>query len=182
MIILGQRSLPLSVHNRFVTTFTNTDVQTRAFPRQLVASDSQTHLVFIARANNQTTHSSGFHIPDLCRYPSPGIGHSTLHTIDPRSARSVCVHTAIVNISALVVVVLVDRLATFALDRHSSATMFGVFLLCVLCCLISWATHGLHADRAPVYRGCPCRDPLGCPLIPRQDGIRDKAPNLWLLL
>ena len=43
------------------------------------------------------------------------------------------------------------------------------------------ATHGLPADRAPVYRGCPDRDPLGCPLIPRQDGIRDKAPTLWLL-
>ena len=43
------------------------------------------------------------------------------------------------------------------------------------------ATHGLPADRAPVYRGCPDRDPLGRPLIPRQDGIRDKAPTLWLL-
>ena len=53
-----------------------------------------------------------------------------------------------------------------------------MFLHCVVCCLISWATHGLPADRAPVYRGCPCRDPLGCPLIPRQDGIRDKAPTL----
>ena len=37
------------------------------------------------------------------------------------------------------------------------------------------ATHGLPADRAPVYRACPA------PLIPRQDGIRDKAPTLWLL-
>ena len=43
------------------------------------------------------------------------------------------------------------------------------------------ATHGLPADRAPEYRGCPDRDPLGCPLIPSQDGIRDKAPTLWLL-
>ena len=25
-----------------------------------------------------------------------------------------------------------------------------------------WATHGLPVVRAPVYRGCPCRDPLGC--------------------
>ena len=40
------------------------------------------------------------------------------------------------------------------------------------------ATHGLPADRAPVYRGCPDRDPLGCTLIPGRDGIRDKAPNL----
>ena len=31
MIIPGQCSLPLSVHNRFVITFTNTDVQTRTF-------------------------------------------------------------------------------------------------------------------------------------------------------
>ena len=53
-------------------------------------------------------------------------------------------------------------------------TLFAVF--CVR------ATHGLPADRAPVYRGRPCRDPLGCPLIPRQDGIRDKAPTLRLLL
>ena len=43
------------------------------------------------------------------------------------------------------------------------------------------ATHGLPADRAPVYRGCPCRDRLGCPLIPRQNGIKDKTPTLWLL-
>ena len=40
--------------------------QTRTFPHQLVASDSQTHLVFIARTNNRATHSSGFHTPD-CR-------------------------------------------------------------------------------------------------------------------
>ena len=63
-----------------------------------------------------------------------------------------------------------------------SATMFAVFLhyTAVLNCVR--ATHGLAADRAPVYRGCPCRDPLGCPLIPKQNGIRDKAPTLWLLL
>ena len=47
-----------------------------------------------------------------------------------------------------------------------SATMFAVFLhrTAVLNCVR--ATHGLPADRASVYRGCPCRDPLGCPLIP----------------
>ena len=47
-----------------------------------------------------------------------------------------------VNISALVVVVLVDRLATLnalVLARHCSAAMFGVYLYCVLCCLNSWA-------------------------------------------
>ena len=66
--------------------------------------------------------------------------------------------------------------------KKEKQKVFGVFLHCVLCCLISWATRGLPADRAPVYRGCPCRDPLGCPLIARQDGIRDKAPTLWLLL
>ena len=31
--------------------------------------------------------------------------------------------------------------------------------------------------RAPVYRGCPCRDPLGCPPMPRQDGIGSRAPT-----
>ena len=59
--------------------------------------------------------------------------------------------------------------------------MFGVFLHCLLCCTVDGATHGLPAVRAPVYRGCPCRDPVGCPPIPRQDGIEDKAPTLWLL-
>ena len=53
--------------------------------------------------------------------------------------------------------------------------------LCTVVLNCERATHGLPADRAPVYRGCPDRDPLGCPLIPRQDGIRDKAPTLWLL-
>ena len=62
-----------------------------------------------------------------------------------------------------------------------SATMFAVFLHCTAVLNCVRATHGLPADRAPVYRGCPCQDPLGCPLIPRQDGIRDKAPTLWLL-
>ena len=68
-----------------------------------------------------------------------------------------------------------------ALDRHCSATMFAVFLLRVTAVLNSVQTHGLPADRAPVYRGCPERDPLVCPLIPRQDGVKDKAPTLWLL-
>ena len=40
------------------------------------------------------------------------------------------------------------------------------------------ATHSLPAIQAPVYCGCPCRDPLGCPPMPRQDGIGDKAPTL----
>ena len=68
-----------------------------------------------------------------------------------------------------------------ALDRHCSATMIAVFLHCTAVLNCVRATHGLPADRAPVYRGRACRDPLGCPLIPRQDGIRDKAPTLWLL-
>ena len=34
-----------------------------------------------------------------------------------------------------------------------SATMFGVFLHCVLCYLITWATHS-HPFRAQVYCGC----------------------------
>ena len=66
--------------------------------------------------------------------------------------------------------------------RKRKRKMFAVFLHCTAVLNCVRATHGLPADRAPVYRGCPCRDPLGCPLIPRQDGIRDKAPTLWLLL
>ena len=41
-----------------------------------------------------------------------------------------------------------------------------------------WATHGLPVVRAPVYRGCPCQDPLVCPPMPRQDGIGSRAPTL----
>ena len=62
-----------------------------------------------------------------------------------------------------------------------SATMFAVFLHCTAVLNCVRATHGLLADRTTVFRGCPCRDPLGCSLIPRQNGIRDKAPTLWLL-
>ena len=47
-----------------------------------------------------------------------------------------------------------------------SATMFAVFLLCTAVLNCVRATHGLPADRAPVYCGCPCRDPVGCPLMP----------------
>ena len=48
---------------------------------------------------------------------------------------------------------------------------------CALWALV-WATHGLPVYRAPVYRGCPCRGPLGCPPMPRQDGIGSRAPNI----
>ena len=65
--------------------------------------------------------------------------------------------------------------------RKKEKKCLGCFLHCTAVLNCVRATHGLPADRAPVYRGCPCRDPLVCPLIPRQDGIRDKAPTLWLL-
>ena len=57
MIISGQRSLPLSVHNQFVITFTST-----------LFLGSRLRL----RHCTRTT-------PDLHRYPSPGIGHFTLY-------------------------------------------------------------------------------------------------------
>ena len=53
--------------------------------------------------------------------------------------------------------------------------------LCTAVLNCDQATHSLPADRTPVYRECPNRDPRGCPLIPKQDGIRGKAPTLWLL-
>ena len=56
------------------------------------------------------------------------------------------------------------------------------FCTVLLCWTVIRATHDLLADRAPMYHGCPCRDPLGCPLIPKQDSIKNKAPTLWLLL
>ena len=75
---------------------------------------------------------------------------------------------------------------TSAGNTHDEDSMevdvFAVFLHCTAVLNCVRATHGLPADRAPVYCGCPCRDPLGCPLIPRQNGLRDKAPTLWLLL
>ena len=63
-----------------------------------------------------------------------------------------------------------------------SATMRGYQRgLASLCCVTvqcGQATHGLLTVWALVYRGCPCRDPPVCPPMPRQDGIRDKAPTL----
>ena len=37
--------------------------------------------------------------------------------------------------------------------KKTREKMFGVFLHCVLCCLITWATHS-HPFRSPVYCGC----------------------------
>ena len=77
IVIPTQRSLPLNDH-QFIITFTNTDIQTRT-----LASFSQPHLSFIARTNNRATHSSGFHIFDLRRSPSPGTEeHTLLETSD----------------------------------------------------------------------------------------------------
>ena len=153
MTLPGQRSLPLSVHNRFVITFTNT-----LFHIDWLRQFSSPRETPFTHHNRQ-----GFRIPDLRRHPSE---NPTFHT-----ARSFLGPPY----SALVA-------SAPALDRHCSATMFGVFLHCTAVLNCVRATHGLPADRAQVYRGCPCRDLLGCPLIPRQDGIRDKAPTLWLLL
>ena len=60
------------------------------------------------------------------------------------------------------------RHVDYLFSTTCSATMFAV----------SRATHSLPAIQAPVYCGCPCWDPLGCPPMPRQDGIGDKAPTL----
>ena len=52
--------------------------------------------------------------------------------------------------------------------------MFAVYLLSDL----DGPPTAFPAERAPVHCGCPCRGPLGCPPMPRQDGIGDKAPTL----
>ena len=44
-----------------------------------------------------------------------------------------------------------------------------------------WATHGLH-NRAPVIRGCPCRDPPVCHKV-QGDSVSKRQPILvWLLV
>ena len=162
MVIPTQRSLSLNDH-QFINTFTNTDIQTRTSSIARVVFSVAS---FLYCSNKQ---------------PTPG-EYRTFHTTRCRRtfrAFRMCVHG---NRQHFCIGRRRPRGSSCNTQRHCSATMFGVFLHCVLCCLISWATHGLPADRAPVHRGCPCRHPLGCPLIPRQDGVRDKASTLWLLL
>ena len=107
MVAPGKRSSPLSVRgDDSVTIFTNDDVQTRAIPHGYLASDSQTHGVSIARTTEQSPQSSGvftYFISVDVRLRESRITTTTVRidTIDARSARSACVHAAIVNISAL---------------------------------------------------------------------------------
>ena len=147
MIIPGQRSLPLSVHNRSVITFTNTLFHINWLRR------------FSSPRETPYTHHNrqGLRIPDLRRYPSPGIGH--FHTV-------------------LVVVVLVDLVAILALDRHCSATMFGVFLHCTAVLSdhmghpqpslsgtgVLWVSTGTHRCVDPPKQGggSTMRQPSGC--------------------
>ena len=151
MIIPGQRSLPLSVHSRFVITFTNTVFHIKWLRR-----------FSSPRETPYTDHNrQGLRIPDLRRYPSPGIGHFTLHW------------------SSWFLWILLQFLPWIDI---APLPCFAVFLHCTAVLNCVRATRGFPADRAPVYRGCPCLDPLGCPLFPRQNGFWDKAPTLWLLL
>ena len=121
-----------------VTTFTNTDNQTRTssvtsrrilrrISSSLLEQTTEQHarqvFTFLLSVDVRLLESRitlSWRTSDIC----------TLHTVNARSARSACVHTAIVNISAALVI------GALALDRHCSATMFGVFLHCLLCCLI----------------------------------------------
>ena len=63
---------------------------------------------------------------------------------------------------------------------------FGVFGWCVIASwlrhLWRWcrATHGLPVVRAPVYRGCPCRDPLKCHRCPGRMASGAERQPLWL--
>ena len=82
-------------------------------------------------------------------------------------------------------VLLLPKFLSLTLLRHHVCRVSAPCDCCVeLCTAVlncERITHGFPADQASVYRGCPDRDPLGCPLIPRQNGIMDKAPTLWLL-
>ena len=100
MIIPGQRCLPLSVHNRFVITFTNT-----LFHINWLRRFSSPRETLYTHHNRQ-----GLRVPDLRRYPSPGIGHFTLRW------------------SSWFSWIFLQFLPWF--DIHCSATMFGVFLHC----------------------------------------------------
>ena len=78
MIIPGQRSLPLSVHNRFVITFTNTLFHMNWLRR------------FSSSRETPYTHHNrqGLRVPDLRQYPSPGIELS--HCVGRRGSRGSC--------------------------------------------------------------------------------------------
>ena len=45
----------------------------------------------------------------------------------------------------------------------------------------SWATHGLPC-RAPVYRGCPCRDPLVCHRVQDDSVAKRQTFFVWWLV
>ena len=147
MIIPGQRSLPPSVHNRFVITFTNTLFHINWLRR--ISSPRET----------PCTHHNrqGLPVPDL---------------------RSISVSWSRTFHTALVVVVLVDLLAILALDRHCSATMFGVFLHCTAVLSdhmglpqpslsvtgVLWVSTGTHRCVDPPRQGggSTMRQPSGC--------------------
>ena len=90
--------------DQFVTTFTNEDVQ-----HELFHTDSSQRILRrisspLLEQSNKHCHRQGFHLTSVdVRLLESRIAITTVRTdtIDARSARSACVHTAIVNISAL---------------------------------------------------------------------------------
>ena len=71
-------------------------------------------------------------------------------------------------------------------DQHCSFTgHFVVNPACLpcICCLIQNGSPTAFLLFKPPCTGwrCPCRDPQGCPPMPRQDGIGDNAPTLIYL-
>ena len=122
MIIPGQRSLPLSVHNQFVITFTSTLFHIN-WLRQFSSP----------RETPYTHHNrQGLRVPDLRRYPSPGIGDFTLYW------------------SSWFWWILLQLLPWIDI---APLPCLGCFCTALLCCLMTWATHS-HPFRAPVYCGC----------------------------
>ena len=111
----------------------------------------------------------------LRRFP-PSLGHGfpcSLHCTSSTSVSSIILSES--------------SSASFSLIVTCSATMFvGRLVFWTVWCVrhfALWAVVVGHPrpprlPAPPVYRGCPCRDPLGCPPMPSQDGIGSRAPTL----
>ena len=145
---------------KYVTTFTNEDVQTRAShtgnPHRILRRISSPLLEQPSKHDNRQS----FHIPYLRRCPSPRIqdhNHNcTTDTIDARSARFACVHVVIVNISALMDG---EILIGFAVCFQRGL----VFTRCSAC--ITGNTLAERSRPGPTLAPLPCGNNFGRGLI-----------------
>ena len=134
IVIPGQRSLPLNDH-QFVTTFTNTDIQTR--------TSSVARVVFSSPRETPYTHHNrqGFRILDLRRYLSENPAFHTAHCRRMFRAFRMCAHG---NSQHFCIGRRGPRGSSCNTQRSSSALLPWIdivplpclgFLQCFLCCL-----------------------------------------------